>query len=397
MLGTLPTFLPPAPTHLSLPPKMGLPQHSHKHAPPVTPTTTRPALTYSIAPMMEVTDRHFRTLTRLISRKATLYTEMVVDRTLIHNTSLRDHALHIPEIPDIPSGQHPIALQLGGSDPDELEAAARIAAKYGYDEVNLNCGCPSAKVAGKGCFGAALMRDPGLVAECCRRMRETLPDGIEVTVKCRIGVDGEESYEGLAKFVEIVHRDGLVGHFIVHARTAILGGLSPAQNRRIPKLRYEVVHRLVEDFPEVKFSINGGIRTVGEVERELGKGMHGVMVGRAVMERPWEALCEVDGVVFGEKFVGEDGRGVTRRKVLDGYLRYAEKEVERGGSRRRVLQPVLGLFCGERNGKRFRRCIDEGLRDGFEVREIVEKAIDVIDDDVLDREPHLDVIIPIPS
>lgn len=333
---------------------------------------------------MEVTDRHFRALTRLISRHATLYTEMVVDRTLIHNHAIRDYSLRIPKQPT----QHPVVLQLGGSVPDELEAAALIAANYGYSEVNLNCGCPSQKVAGKGCFGAALMRTPYIVAEATRRMKNVLPAHVPVTVKCRIGVDDDDSYEGLREFVRIVHEEGGVSHFIIHARKAILGGLSPAQNRSVPPLKYGYVYRLVEEFPAVRFSINGGLKTVEDVDEQLKRGVYGVMVGRAVMDRPWHALCDVDWVVYGERYVIGEQEVLTRRKVIRRYLEYAEKELEQyGGSVRVVVKPLLNLFHGEPNGKRYRRVIDEGLKDGLELRKIIERACGVLGDDVLDGLP----------
>lgn len=333
---------------------------------------------------MEVTDRHFRALARLISRHATLYTEMVVDRTLIHNQALRDFSLRIPDQP----AQHPVVLQLGGSVPEELEAAASIAAEYGYSEVNLNCGCPSPKVAGKGCFGAALMRMPHIVAEATRRMKSVLPANVPVTVKCRIGVDDEDSYEGLRDFVRIVHDEGEVNHFIIHARKAILGGLSPAQNRNIPPLKYSYVYDLVAEFPTIQFSINGGLKTIGDVEEQLRRGVHGVMVGRAVMDRPWHALCDVDRVVYGERYMPEAKGCFTRRTVINGYLEYAEKELERyGGSVRVVVKPLLNLFHGEPNGKKYRRVIDEGLRDKLSLREIMERACWVLAEDVLDAPP----------
>lgn len=344
-----------------------------------------PAQTYSVAPMMDVTDRHFRALARLISRHATLYTEMVVDRTLIHNAPLRDLHLNIPPTPS----QSPLVLQLGGSDPAELEAAARIAATYGYDQLNLNCGCPSPKVAGKGCFGAALMRSPHVVAEATRRMAGVLPPGVEVTVKCRLGVDDDDSYELLHRFVRIVYQEGGVTHFIVHARKAILGGLSPAQNRSIPPLRYDFVYRLIADFPHLKFSINGGLCSVEDVQKQLQHGVHGVMVGRAVMNKPWHALCDVDNVVYGHAFVDGAGPCNTRRRVLNAYEEYAEREVrETGVPVRVIIKPLLNLFHGEKNGKRFRRAIDEGLREkGASVGGILARACSVIPVEVLDAPP----------
>lgn len=348
---------------------------------------------YSIAPMMEVTDRHFRALSRLISRNAVLYTEMVVDRTLIHNEKLREYALRIPPLPRLPITQHPVVLQLGGSVPDELETAARIVAKYGYNEVNLNCGCPSPKVAGKGCFGAALMRAPEVVAEATRRMATVLPDTTPVTVKCRIGVDDLDSYAALRKFIEVVHKEGGVTHFIIHARKAILGGLSPAQNRSVPPLKYDYVHRLLKDFPNLTFTINGGFRTMTAVQEQLSAGVHGVMVGREVMDKPWHALCDVDRLLFAGEGTRDynkgDGTVLTRRRVLRDYIAYANNEIEfTGCSRRAVLKPLLNLFHAEPNGKKYRRVIDECLRDpALSVSEIVNRATSVLPESVLDAPP----------
>ncbi|PXF44196.1 tRNA-dihydrouridine(20/20a) synthase [Gracilariopsis chorda] len=327
---------------------------------------------------MEVTDRHFRALARLISRRATLYTEMVVDRTLIHNERLRSLSLELPDLP----AQQPVVLQLGGSDPAELECAARYAAQHGYDEVNLNCGCPSPKVAGKGCFGAALMREPHLVADACRRMREVLPEHVPVTVKCRIGVDNDDSYQQLCDFVSVVSERGGVSHFIVHARKAILGGLSPAQNRTIPPLRYQVVYDLIRDFPHLSFSINGGLHTVEDVNEQLKRGVYGVMIGRAVMNRPWHALCDVDHAVYG------DGVVITRRGVLERYVEYAKRETSRTCCSSRVLfRPLLNLFHGEKNGKKYRRLIDEGLKRNEPFERILREALDVLPSSVLDAIP----------
>eukprot|EP00177_Eucheuma_denticulatum_P004090 GFKZ01007407.1.p1 GENE.GFKZ01007407.1~~GFKZ01007407.1.p1 ORF type:complete len:442 (+),score=46.72 GFKZ01007407.1:105-1430(+) len=349
-----------------------------------SPPLKRSCHAYAIAPMMDVTDRHFRALVRLISRHATLYTEMVVDRSIIHNATLRELSLTIPKAPT----QHPVVLQLGGSVPDELEAAARIAAQYGYTEINLNCGCPSPKVAGKGCFGAALMRTPEVVAEATRRMKAVLPRDIPVTVKCRIGVDDEDSYEGLSNFVRVVHEVGGVDHFIIHARKAILGGLSPAQNRSIPPLKYEYVYRLVEEFPQLRFSINGGLKTVPDVLEQLERGLYGVMIGRSVMDQPWHALCDVDNLIFGVPNFDEAGMAVTRRTVIRQYLEYAEEDIAlHGGSVRVVVKPLLNLFHGEPKGKKFRRAIDEGLRDRLGFREIIERACGILSDTVLDAPP----------
>lgn len=348
-----------------------------------------PPHAYAAAPMMDVTDRHWRALARLISRRATLYTEMVVDRTLIFNEAARDFELRLPRLPD--GVQHsPVVLQLGGSVPEELAAAAKLAAGYGYDEVNLNCGCPSPKVAGKGCFGAALMRHPSTVADACRRMAAELPDGTSVTVKCRLGVDDDDSYEQLVNFVRTVSEVGGVRHFIVHARKAILSGLSPAQNRSVPPLRHELVYQLREDFPALTFSINGGIREVDDVCAHLARGAHGVMVGRGCMDSPWAALRDVDTEVYGDWSRPLEGpQALTRRNVLAAYIEYAEGEAAAQGTPTRVLvKPLLNLFYCEPKGKIFRRTIDTLLKDpSVAIATVIADATAVLPAEVLDAPP----------
>lgn len=337
---------------------------------------------YSVAPMMDVTDRHFRALARLISQFATLYTEMVVDRTLIHNPKLRLLELRIPKDPP----QHPVVLQVGGSDAFLMAKATAFAADYPYAEININCGCPSPKVADNGCFGAALMRTPSVVANIAREMSKHVK--VPITVKCRLGLNWDTSYEPLYEFVRIVHEDGGVMHFIIHARNAVLGGLSPAQNRRIPQLRYDVVYRLMEDFPHLRFSINGGIRTIEDALVHLSRGIHGVMVGRAVMDAPWQALAEVDARIYGKPNLQRDGSVTTRRHILREYKSYAEREVtETGCPPRAVLKPLLNLFHGERNGKAFRRTIDDGLKSHDSVEKIIDSAISIIPEEILDALP----------
>lgn len=220
--------------------------------------------------------------------------------------------------------EEPVVLQLGGADPEQLRAAAAIAEPWGYTALNLNCGCPSDRVAGSGCFGASLMREPALVADCCAAMAEGSRGRIPVTVKCRIGVtddknrasviDDEPTYERLHHFVSTVHRGGGVRHFALHARKAVLGGLSPAQNRQIPPLRYGLVHRLAADFPELSFSLNGGVTSLDEAAEHLGDGspLTGVMVGRAVVNRPWE-FATTDTALYGQR----TNPALSRRHVLD--------------------------------------------------------------------------------
>lgn len=347
--------------------------------------TDRPL--YAVAPMMDVTDRHYRALARLISRRATLYTEMVVDRTLIHNPKLRILELRVP---DDPSPQ-PVVLQLGGSDPRLMSDAIQFAADHPYSEININCGCPSPKVADNGCFGAALMRSPALVASITRGMAAKVD--VPVTVKCRLGLDWDTSYEPLYEFIRVVHEFGGVTHFIVHARNAVLGGLSPAQNRSVPPLRYDVVYRLIDDFPHLRFSINGGIKTIDDVLAHLERGVHGVMVGRAAMDAPWHALCEVDARVYGTPNMQMDGSVTTRRHVLHDYKRYARREIEATTcSSRAIVKPLLNLFHGERNGKMWRRALDEGLRSRASVDNIIDNAMAVLPKEVLDALPGQKVV-----
>lgn len=229
------------------------------------------------------------------------------------------------------------------------------------------------------------MRTPTVVADIARSMRTRLGGVVDVTVKCRLGLDDDTSYDTLCAFVDVVAREGGVSHFIIHARNAVLGGLSPAQNRNIPPIRYEVVYDLVRDFPHLRFSLNGGVKSVDDVLLHLQHGVYGVMVGRAVMDAPWHALHDVDARVYGRPNLREDGKPVTRRDVLRLYVPYAQAEVEMTGvSVRTVLKPLLNLFHGERNGKVWRRAFDDGMQLGYGVQEVVESASVVIPDDVMD-------------
>lgn len=332
---------------------------------------------YSVAPMMDVTDRHFRYLARLISQRATLWTEMVVDRTIIHNEMARELELRLPPC------SNPTVLQLGGSEPETLATACQLAAEHKYVEVNLNCGCPSPKVAGKGCFGAALMKEPKNVAAMLRSMRNALPKHMEVSVKHRLGVDDCADYEDTHKFVKTVSEMAEVKHFVVHARAALLNGINPKQNREIPPLRHENVFRLVDEFPHLQFSINGGIRDVSHAKDLLDMGVAGVMVGRAVRDNPWRAMADVDNLIYGVD------RVTSRREVVQRYCEYADEEHANNGCPQRVLvKPMLNLFHGEPRGKLFRRRCDELLRDGNNsVSDILFGALSVLKNDVLDAAP----------
>ena len=369
---------------------------------PVAAATTDPALRrgpplFSVAPMMEATDTHFRHLCRLMSRHATLWTEMVVESTVNHCPG--DAALrHL----DYTVVQSPLVLQLGGSNPGALATAAARASQFGYDELNLNCGCPSPRVAGRGCFGAALMTSPDTVAEACAQMRAS--SGLEVSVKCRTGVDDTDSYAELCRFVETVASRGGVTHFVVHARKALLDGLSPEDNRRIPPLQYERIYALCRDFPELRFTLNGGLRSMAHVHAARahaqqalggdGAGLAGVMLGRAAWERPWQVLSDVDRAVYGDP---AGNPAASRRAVIQEYCAYADaiRDAEadahddgaggvarfgKGHPRVRALvKPLLNLFTGVPRGKMWRAVLDDALLQHTRLSEDKQRAARVAD------------------
>jgi tRNA-dihydrouridine synthase A len=282
----------------------------------------------SVAPMMDRTDRHFRFFLRQISRHALLYTEMKTTGAILNGD--RQGLLRFSE------QEHPICLQLGGADPEDLAEATRIATDLGFDEVNLNVGCPSSRVK-KGFFGASLMARPELVASCVRQMRRVTH--LPVTVKHRIGIDDLDSYEHLEHFVRVVASEGC-DRFSVHARKAWLTGLNPKQNRTIPPLRYEDVHRLKATFPDLAIEINGGIRTYEEIDRQLGH-VNAVMIGRAAYEEPM-LFAEVD-----QRYFGSDERSPTRREIALAMLPYIEQETRDGEPLHRITRHMLTLFAGQ--------------------------------------------------
>jgi tRNA-dihydrouridine synthase A len=290
--------------------------------------------------MMDVTDRHCRYFLRQVSRHALLYTEMITTAALIHG----DVDRHLRFDPT----EQPVALQLGGSEPADLAHCARLAERYGYDEINLNVGCPSERVQ-KGAFGACLMAEPALVAECVRAMRAVTR--VPVTVKHRIGIDRDENYDFMCAFVETVAAAGC-DTFIVHARNAILKGLSPKQNREIPPLRYDFVHRLKREHPALTIVINGGIATWAQIEEQLAH-VDGVMIGRAAYNDPW-LLAKADQRVF-----GDDRATPTRVEVTAAVSRYAETEVKGGVPLRHVARHLHGLYRGEPVAKRWRRMLSD--------------------------------------
>jgi tRNA-dihydrouridine synthase A len=330
---------------------------------------------FSVAPMMEYTDTHMRRLHRMISAESVLYTEMITTNTLVRC----DEPARYLEA-DFPA-EEPLVLQLGGSEPASMKKATEISVKYGYREININAGCPSEKVSGAGCFGAALMLQPDLLSALALSVGEVL--GKPATVKCRIGVNNEDSYEGLVKFIDHVSRQGQVEHFIVHARKAVLGAkFSPADNRKIPPLKYDYVHNLVKDFPHLKFTINGGINSLQEAKAQLDQGVHGVMVGRACVNSPFH-WRHTDTMLYG----AATDPDVSRRDILTRYALYAgEQEVKHGRKLRSVLiKPVLQLFAGEPNGRLFRNQIDSLLRRvDLSISEVILEAAKCLWDVVLD-------------
>lgn len=292
----------------------------------------------SVAPMMDCTDRHARFLLRLISRCTLLYTEMVTAQALLRGDA--DYLLGYSP------AEHPLALQLGGSDPAQLAQAARIGVDFGYDEINLNVGCPSDRVQ-SGRFGACLMAEPGLVGECVAAMQAAV--AVPVTVKCRIGIDRTDRDEDLFAFVETVAATGC-RHFTVHARKAWLDGLSPRENREIPPLRYETVYRLKRLRPELEIVINGGISGLDEALAHLQQ-VDGVMIGRAAYHSPW-LLAEADRLVFGQSTpTPMPGRAA----VLAAYLEYMQERHAAGAPLSALTRPLLGLFQGEPGARAWRR------------------------------------------
>ncbi|TBW40941.1 tRNA dihydrouridine(20/20a) synthase DusA [Siculibacillus lacustris] len=309
----------------------------------MTPT---PAARFSVAPMMDWTDRHCRVFHRLLTRRATLYTEMVTAPAVIHGD--RDRLLGFaPE-------EHPVVLQLGGSDPAELARAAAIAADYGYDGIDLNCGCPSDRVQ-SGRFGACLMAEPDLVAACVAAMRAAV--ALPISVKCRIGIDDADPREQLPRLVEAVVAAG-VATVTIHARKAWLSGLSPKENRSVPPLDYDLVFEIKRRWPDLPITINGGIRDLDGAEALLApRGsvrLDGVMLGRAAYETP-EILAGVDRRIYGEAVADVDSFAVMERLEP-----YCAALIADGGRLSHVTRHILGLFAGRPGARAFRRILTEG-------------------------------------
>lgn len=288
--------------------------------------------------MMERTDRFFRYFLRLITRRTLLYTEMVTSNAVLHGDRARLLAFDPAE--------HPLALQLGGSDARDMAACARIAEDRGFDEVNMNVGCPSKRVRA-GSFGACLMAEPELVAECVAAMESAVD--IPVTVKTRIGIDDQDSYEALAAFVDCVAQQGCES-FIIHARKAWLTGLSPKQNRDIPPLRYDIVQQLKRDFPMLTIVLNGGVKNLEQAQQHLSR-LDGVMIGREAYHDPY-MLADADRSIF-----GDDGAPLTRREIIEAYLPYAARQLQQGTRLAHLTRHLTGLYLEQAGARAWRRAV----------------------------------------
>ena len=310
---------------------------------------------FSVAPMMAWTDRHCRFFHRILTGRALLYTEMITAAAATHGD--RERLLGFDP------AEQPVALQLGGSDPRQLAEAARIGADLGYGEINLNCGCPSDRVR-SGAFGACLMATPERVADCVAAMRAVV--SIPVTVKCRIGIDDQDSEEGLADFVATVAGAGC-RTFIVHARKAWLKGLSPKKNREVPPLDYGRVHRLKQARPDLTIILNGGLRSLAMALSHL-PALDGVMLGRAAYEEPW-ILADVDRLFF-----GDETRLTTREAAIEIYLAYVDRKLRQGVPLATLSRPLLGLYHGEPGGRQFRRILT-GSTDRSAGPDLIRRAV----------------------
>ena len=315
----------------------------------------------SVAPMMAWTDRHCRYFHRLMSHHALLYTEMVTAPALVQGGAA--HLLAFAQ------AEHPVAVQLGGSDPAELAQATKMCVDEGYDEVNLNVGCPSDRVQ-SGAFGAVLMKSPDLVAECVQAMMEV--STVDVTVKCRIGVDDQVAEDVLPAFLAKMQSAG-VTRLTIHARKAWLQGLSPKENRDIPPLDYDLVHAMKAAFPDLHLSINGGIATETAMVHQL-EVMDGVMVGRAAYHQPYDILGNADAVVF-----GDTRDALSRRDVVLAMEDYIARHVAQGGKLAQVTRHMLGVFAGQPGARRWKRILSDGAHKDGVGFELVREALQAVD------------------
>ncbi|WP_069300828.1 tRNA dihydrouridine(20/20a) synthase DusA [Neptunicoccus sediminis] len=317
-----------------------------------------PSARLSVAPMMDWTDRHCRYLHRLLSRHTLLYTEMVTAPAVVHGDVERLLGFDVAE--------HPVALQLGGSDPQQLAEATRVGCEFGYGEVNLNVGCPSDRVQ-SGRFGACLMKEPALVADCVQAMIEA-STGAKITVKCRIGVDDQSPAEILPAFLDTVAARG-VNSFTIHARMAWLDGLSPKENRDIPPLDYELVHRMKADFPELEIILNGGIADLDTALEHINRGLDGAMIGRAAYHTPTDILATADRRIFGQD------TDTSAEDAVAGMLPYIENHLSNGGRLNQITRHMLGLFSGRAGARQWRRTLSEQAHKPGAGPEVVEQAL----------------------
>jgi tRNA-dihydrouridine synthase A len=316
---------------------------------------------FSVAPMMECTDRFYRYFARLLTRRALFYTEMITTGAALYGDRAR--------ILGFDPFEHPVALQLGGADPAAMADCARLAQDLGYDEVNINCGCPSDRVQA-GRFGACLMAEPETVAACVAAMRRAA--AIPVTVKTRIGIDARDSYEHLADFVRRVAEAGCTV-FAIHARKAWLQGLSPKENREIPPLSYETVYRLKADFPALTIILNGGMKSLDEAAAHVGAGtLDGVMIGRAAYETPY-ILAEVDRRLFGDA-----GPAPTRAEAVRAYLPFAARMLGEGVPLGPIAKPLIPLFHGQPGGRLWRRHLAERVHKAGAGLEVLESGLAIV-------------------
>ena len=315
----------------------------------------------SIAPMLDCTDRHERYFLRLLSKHILLYSEMVTTNALLHTDP--DQFLRHQEF------EYPAVLQLGGSNPADLAKCSKMVEESGFQEVNLNCGCPSDRVQ-NGNFGACLMKDKNLVTDCFKAMQDAV--SIPVSIKCRIGVDEFDSWDFFRDFVGTI-ADAGCRVFIIHARKAWLKGLSPKENREVPPLKYDVVHKLKAEMPQLNISINGGIKTLDQVQEQL-QDLDGVMVGREAYENPW-FLRDADERIFGEK---ELPRFSLRKELLEAYLPYVEMESARGTPATILVRHIYGLFNGKPGARKFRQYLGENAPKTNNPAEMIRRAMDLV-------------------
>jgi len=300
--------------------------------------TLKKSAKVSVAPMMDWTDRHCRYFHRKISKKVLLYTEMLTASAIVNGNTIK--LLNYNEC------EHPIAIQLGGSEPNLLAKAVKIVERWNYDEVNLNIGCPSDRVK-SGCFGAVLMRSPELVSDCVKAMLDA-SERAEITIKCRIGVDEDNPEIVLPEFIEKMHLAG-VKRLSIHARKAWLQGISPKQNRSLPPLEYDLIYKMKKIFPDLHISINGGVQTYDEIKIHLEHGMDGVMIGRAAYHNPMQVLGKIDAEIFNHDY------NINSFEVIDEMLPYIERHIQDGGKLNHITRHMLGIFSGQPGAKIWRQ------------------------------------------